>query len=60
MDKKKLLDIFLDLLNSADPITQGEVEETLRDAGYDPEQVGREMKEVAQRAFDSAQTKDGK
>ena len=50
-EKINLLDGLTDLFNEVGPSTPKEIDEILRESGYDPAQVGKRMKAVAEKAM---------
>ena len=51
-EKKRLVEAFADLFDEQEmPGTPEEIDQFLRLCGYDPEEVGKRMAAVAERAF---------
>jgi hypothetical protein len=49
---REILDALVDIWDDMGPDTPEEVDEYLREAGYDPDELGRKLERVARGAMD--------
>jgi len=49
---REILDALVDIWDDMEPETPEEIDEFLREAGYDPDEVGRKFERVAREAMD--------